>query len=114
MGFARPGEPRLASRAKAPRAPNEPPHSACPLSRPDDLALLCYTSGTTGDPKGAMLTHGNIVAAVAGQLVPGVSPFARPDLASQPQEVRGHISKWICRAPERGLDGCASWRPHLG
>jgi long-chain acyl-CoA synthetase len=28
----------------------------------DDLALLAYTSGTTGSPKGAMLTHGQLLA----------------------------------------------------
>ena len=28
----------------------------------DDLALLAYTAGTTAEPKGAMLTHGNLMA----------------------------------------------------
>ncbi|KNE70505.1 hypothetical protein AMAG_14629 [Allomyces macrogynus ATCC 38327] len=29
---------------------------------PEDLCTICYTSGTTGNPKGAMLTHGNMAA----------------------------------------------------
>lgn len=31
---------------------------------PDDLAILVYTSGTTGKPKGAMITHNNILSAI--------------------------------------------------
>lgn len=31
---------------------------------PEDLATIVYTSGTTGMPKGAMITHNNIVAVI--------------------------------------------------
>uniref|UniRef100_A0A914R1I1 long-chain-fatty-acid--CoA ligase n=1 Tax=Parascaris equorum TaxID=6256 RepID=A0A914R1I1_PAREQ len=33
------------------------------VPKPDDLCTICYTSGTTGMPKGAMLTHANVIAA---------------------------------------------------
>jgi long-chain acyl-CoA synthetase len=32
---------------------------------PDDIALLQYTGGTTGTPKGAMLSHSNLTSAVS-------------------------------------------------
>ena len=34
--------------------------------QPDDLAILVYTSGTTGKPKGAMHTHGGLVYTARG------------------------------------------------
>src|SRR3984885_8460345 len=36
-----------------------------PEIAPDDIALLQYTGGTTGLPKGAMLSHGNLTSAVS-------------------------------------------------
>ncbi|MCJ7683359.1 MAG: AMP-binding protein, partial [Desulfobacteraceae bacterium] len=33
--------------------------------KPDDLAVICYTSGTTGNPKGSLLTYRNIISMVA-------------------------------------------------
>lgn len=35
---------------------------------PDDIITINYTSGTTGDPKGVVLTHGNAVAATSSGL----------------------------------------------
>lgn len=39
-----------------------------PSTDEDDLAVLAYTSGTTGEPKGAMLTHGNLLANLRQQM----------------------------------------------
>ena len=48
-------------------------------SAPDDVAMQLYTSGTTGLPKGAMLTNGNL-----GTLMPNVSV---------PWEARRHVGQ---------------------
>lgn len=67
---------RLFKRGERARIPDDGRHvtyaalmenagSAQPVAvAPDDLAVLQYTGGTTGTPKGAMLTHGNLVANV--------------------------------------------------
>ena len=44
------------------------PRTSAPatLPRPDDVAAIVYTSGTSADPKGVMLSHHNLTANVAG------------------------------------------------
>ncbi len=41
------------------------PPAQWPEVTPEDIALLQYTGGTTGVPKGAILSHGNLTAAVS-------------------------------------------------
>jgi long-chain acyl-CoA synthetase len=55
----------------------------------DDVAVLQYTGGTTGTPKGAMLTHGNIFANVV------------------------QSETWYHRAYERGDDRCLLVIPYF-
>lgn len=51
---------------------NRPVHG-----EPDDVALLQYTGGTTGRPKGAMLTHANL--SMNAQQVAAINPFDNPE-----------------------------------
>jgi long-chain acyl-CoA synthetase len=52
----------LAAGAKAGAAARERLEAARAAVRPDDLLTIVYTSGTTADPKGVMLTHANLIS----------------------------------------------------
>lgn len=47
--------------------------------RPDDLASIIHTSGTTGTPRGVMLTHGNLMSNIVS--LDAVVPFLFSDTA---------------------------------
>src|SRR5439155_20664010 len=53
--------------------------SQWPQLATDDVALLQYTGGTTGLPKGAMLSHGNLTSAVSIYDVWGKTARAQRD-----------------------------------
>ncbi|MDW8469691.1 MAG: long-chain fatty acid--CoA ligase [Burkholderiales bacterium] len=58
-----PGRPEVVSWRKALAEGCAP---AASVAGPEDLAVLPYTSGTTGRPKGCMLTHANLLATSTG------------------------------------------------
>jgi long-chain acyl-CoA synthetase len=69
-----PGAPNLADMAE-----HEPIASMHP-SAPSDTAVILYTSGTTGKPKGAELTHSNLLLNCA-LIVPRLVPIGQDSVA---------------------------------
>ena len=61
------------------QAGNENPSEPIP-PRPEDMATVCYTSGTTGTPKGALLSHSVFIADIAGILYMGKNGTGRNSL----------------------------------
>ncbi|HFE66615.1 MAG TPA: long-chain fatty acid--CoA ligase, partial [Chloroflexi bacterium] len=108
------------------------------LGQADDLGMICYTSGTTGAPKGVMLSHGNMLA--VGHMAFTVDPrydtdnhvsfmpmgwIAEPifgivahvmtgmimDFPEEPETVRENVREI---APENLLYGARLWDSMLG
>ncbi|VDN59561.1 unnamed protein product [Dracunculus medinensis] len=59
-------------------------HIKMMLPKPEDIYIICYTSGTTSIPKGVILTHQNFIANIAATHLLALTFF--PDLIS-PNEV---------------------------
>ncbi len=57
----------------------------------DDIAIMVYTSGTTGPPKGAMISHKNIIAAA--------SSLKQVNMVSESDEVLCYLP--LCHIAER-------------
>ena len=72
-------------------AKGEPPSTAL---QPSDIALIQYTSGSTGEPKGVVLTHANVISNVRAI---GQALQVRPDDVSV---------CWLPLYHDMGLIGC--------
>ncbi|HVU45797.1 MAG TPA: AMP-binding protein [Terracidiphilus sp.] len=77
--------PRLAFEDWLAELPDEEAGPVAGLSDKTPLEIL-FTSGTTGDPKGVVLTHGNVLASV-GPIEEGARPYMRYERLVHPLRI---------------------------
>ena len=73
-----------------------------PAVEPAEAAMIQYTSGSTGNPKGVLLTHANLLANIRGV---GQALRVRPDDA---------VVSWLPLASDMGLVGCWMFSLYYG
>ena len=87
------GELQLVSYDELVKIGKENPYDPVPPS-PEDLACIMYTSGSTGPPKGVMIKHKGVVAAMAGvQSI--VAPFISPADTNLTYLPQSHIFEYM-------------------
>jgi long-chain acyl-CoA synthetase len=75
--------------------------------KPEDLCCIMYTSGSTGAPKGVLLTHKNVVAAIAGVDVI-VGPYIGPGDGLLTYLPLAHILEYVFES------ACIFWGGSMG
>ena len=75
---------------------------AMPSATPDDVAFIQYTSGSTGHPRGVVLSHANVVGTIA--IMAEAADLTREDV----------VVSWLPLYHDMGLIGCAFTPPWTG
>ena len=78
------------------------PVPAFPAIREDDVAFIQYTSGSTGQPRGVVLTHANVCRTV--EFMAEAAHLGREDV----------VVSWLPLYHDMGLIGCAFTPPTTG
>jgi long-chain acyl-CoA synthetase len=119
------GDARVKTYASVLASGARPAEGASIRPSPGDTATLLYTSGTTANPKGVILTHGNLASNVsAGQLVFPIKPSDRslsilPWAHAFGQTAELHTffacgaSMALCEGMDKILDNLAEVKPTL-
>jgi acyl-CoA synthetase (AMP-forming)/AMP-acid ligase II len=75
---------------------------AFPETRPDDIAFIQYTSGSTGSPRGVVLSHANVIGTV--EFMAEAAQLTREDV----------VVSWLPLYHDMGLIGCSFTPPWTG